>query len=391
MLQQGFKKAGIDATIQVLPAAQWFDRLYTKRNHDGIAVNAGSLPFPWALIANYMMKAHAPEEPAEVPEGQRFQRSRLPTTPHSRPKNEAQYSASLKAVQRLMLTAGGGVPHDDRLEPERGTEEPAGRRLDADRRPAIRWCVPRLVTQAGSNERHDGGGLDVPHRLPLMRFLTPVLSLIGVLLAISMITFAIATALPGDTAEIRVGKRDDLTFEQRTALVTAERARLGLDKPVPIQFVIWLEKAIQGDLGVQEGGGSVGRAVLERIIPSLELAFLTLAISLPLAALLALRSVRRGKRVFSVVAGQLSTVGFVVPQFWLGILLVIFFAVLLGWLPASGYESFRELPVEHVKRMHHAADHAGDPHDGRLLPLHAAEPAGVVAARSTSARHAPRA
>ncbi|MEO5633332.1 ABC transporter permease, partial [Gaiella sp.] len=184
-----------------------------------------------------------------------------------------------------------------------------------------------------------------------MRFLTPFLSLVGVLLAIAMITFAIATALPGDTAEIRVGKRDDLTFEQRAELVAAERERLGLDQPVPWQFVIWLGKAVQGDLGVQEGGGSVGKAVLERIIPSLELAFLTLAVSLPLAALLALRSVRRGKRVFSVVAGQLSTVGFVVPQFWLGILFVIFFAVLLGWLPASGYESFRELPVEHVRRV----------------------------------------
>ena len=185
----------------------------------------------------------------------------------------------------------------------------------------------------------------------MMRFLTPVLSLIGVLLAISMITFAIATALPGDAAEIRIGKRDDLTFEQRTELVNAERERLGLDRPVPLQFVIWLQRAVQGDLGVQEGGGRVSGAVLERIIPSLELALLALAISLPLAALLAVRTVRRGRRVFSVVAGQLSTIGFVVPQFWLGILLVIFFAVLLGWLPASGYEPFRDLPVEHLKRL----------------------------------------
>jgi peptide/nickel transport system permease protein len=184
-----------------------------------------------------------------------------------------------------------------------------------------------------------------------MRFLSPILSLLAVLVAISAITYAIASALPGDAAEIRVGKRDDLTFEARNKLVAAERERLGLDKPVPVQFAIWLEKAVQGDFGIQEGGGPVGPAVVERIIPSLELALLTLVISLPLAALLALRSVRRGKRVFSVVAGQLSTVGFVMPQFWLGILLVIGLAVLLGWLPAGGYESFRDDPVGHLERI----------------------------------------
>lgn len=178
-----------------------------------------------------------------------------------------------------------------------------------------------------------------------------MLSLIAVLLAISVITYAIASALPGDAAEIRVGKRDDLTFEERQALVDAERTRLGLDKPLPVQFEIWLTKAVQGDFGTQEGGGAVGPAVGERIVPSLELALVTLLISLPLAALLAVRSVRRGKRVFSTVTGQLSTVGFVIPQFWLGILLVILFAVQLGWLPAGGYEAFREEPVEHIKRL----------------------------------------
>lgn len=185
----------------------------------------------------------------------------------------------------------------------------------------------------------------------LMRFLSPILSLLAVLVAISAITYAIASALPGDTAEIRVGKRDDLTFEARTKLVEAERKRLGLDQPLPVQFGIWLEKAVQGDFGIQEGGGPVGPAVIERITPSLELALLALGISLPLAALLAVRSVRRGKRIFSVTVGQLSTVGFVMPQFWLGILLVIVLAVILGWLPAGGYEPFGAQPVEHVKRL----------------------------------------
>jgi peptide/nickel transport system permease protein len=184
-----------------------------------------------------------------------------------------------------------------------------------------------------------------------MRFLSPILSLLAVLVAISAITYAIASALPGDTAEIRVGKRDDLTFEARNALVEAERERLGLDRPLPVQFAIWFAKAVQGDFGIQEGGGPVGPAVVERVVPSLELALLTLLISLPLAALLAVRSVRRGKRIFSATVGQLSTVGFVVPQFWLGILLVIVLAVLLGWLPAGGYESLREAPAEHVKRL----------------------------------------
>src|SRR3954463_2474155 len=144
-----------------------------------------------------------------------------------------------------------------------------------------------------------------------MRYVTPILSLLGVVLAISMITFAIASALPGDAAEIRVGKRDDLTFAARQQLVDAERSRLGLDKPLPVQFEIWVTKAARGDLGTQEGGGRVGPAVTERIIPSLELALVALLISLPCAALLAVRSVRRGKRVFAGVTGQLSTIGFV--------------------------------------------------------------------------------
>jgi peptide/nickel transport system substrate-binding protein len=107
VLQQGFKKAGIDATIQVLPATQWFDRLYTKRNHDGIAVNAGTLPFPWALIANYMMKASLLSDPSK----KGLEKPAIPALEAAYNKaftsaTEAQYRASLKAIQDLMLPQG---------------------------------------------------------------------------------------------------------------------------------------------------------------------------------------------------------------------------------------------------------------------------------------------
>jgi len=184
-----------------------------------------------------------------------------------------------------------------------------------------------------------------------MRFLTPLLSLIAVLLAISIITFVISDALPGDAAEVRVGKRDDLTTTQRDRLGRQMRKELGLDKPLPVQYVVWLEKVVQGDFGVQEGGGSVGKAVLTRLVPSLELTIIVLLVSLPTAAWLATSSVRRGRRLATKGAGQLLTVGFLFPQFWLAILLVIVFAVELHWLPAGGYMSFREDPGGHVERL----------------------------------------
>jgi peptide/nickel transport system substrate-binding protein len=103
VLQQGFTKAGIKATIQPLPAAQWFDRLYTKRNHDGIAVNAGSLPFPWALIANYMMKATLLKNPPKYPKGAIPALEAAYNAAFSS-SNEAHYATALKTIQRLMLS-----------------------------------------------------------------------------------------------------------------------------------------------------------------------------------------------------------------------------------------------------------------------------------------------
>lgn len=102
VLQQGFKAAGIDATLQSEPGTKWYDILYTKRNHEGIAVNAGTLPFPFALIANYMMQATLPPIPPEYPDPAEpdlfaaYEEAFAST-------EEAGYAAALKKVQELML------------------------------------------------------------------------------------------------------------------------------------------------------------------------------------------------------------------------------------------------------------------------------------------------
>jgi peptide/nickel transport system permease protein len=185
----------------------------------------------------------------------------------------------------------------------------------------------------------------------MTRYVTPLVALVAVLLAVSAITFVIQSALPGDAAEVYVGKRDDLTSEQRAALVRQVRHQLGLDKPLPAQFGIWLWNAVHLDFGSQVGGGPVRPAVVQRILPSLELAIVTLLVSLPLAAWLAVASVRRGRRWLAPVADGISTVGFVMPQFWIGILLVIVFAVTLHWLPSGGYYSPHDDFRKHVERL----------------------------------------
>ena len=299
MLQQGFKKSGINATIQPLPAAQWFDRLYTKRNHDGIAVNAGSLPFPWALIANYMMKATLLKNPPKYPKGAIPALEAAYNLAFSS-ANEAQYSAALKTIQRLMLRPAR-VPHDDGHQPEHRAAEPPGRRLDRVRRSALRRCVLRLGARerpiASDTMRRRGStrlpaapcdALPDADRLADRRAARDLGDHVRDL----------RRALPGDAAEIRVGKRDDLTSEERNRLVAPMRKELGLDKPLPVQYAIWLGKVAQGDFGVQEGGGSVGKAVLTRIVPSLELTIIDaprLACRRPRCS--PSRRVRRGKRV----------------------------------------------------------------------------------------------
>jgi peptide/nickel transport system permease protein len=170
-------------------------------------------------------------------------------------------------------------------------------------------------------------------------------ALIVVFLA-SIVVFAGTRALPGDPALVLAG-------EDRSPQALADiRTKFGLDDPLPVQYAAWLTHALTGDFGESRRAGiSVGSTIVDRIPITLELALLSIFVALLLgipAGVIA--AVKRGSAA-DYASGMLSLVGLSIPHFWLGLLLILLFAVKLQVLPASGYVPFVEDPVENLRRM----------------------------------------
>ncbi|MEA3341128.1 MAG: nickel ABC transporter permease [Chloroflexota bacterium] len=167
-----------------------------------------------------------------------------------------------------------------------------------------------------------------------------VISLLPVLLGVSLITFGLMGLVPGDPAEILAsyGKEVEPTVEE----VEAVRAQLGLDQPLPIRYTRWLGRVVRGDLGQSLcSGGSVWREITVRLPATLELTaggmIVGLLIALPVGILAAVQ--RDG--VVDQLSRALALLGASVPAFWLGTMLILLFAVYLGWLPAIGRGGLR--------------------------------------------------
>ena len=171
-----------------------------------------------------------------------------------------------------------------------------------------------------------------------------LLYLVPVLVAVSLLTFLIASLLPGDLAYVILG--DQATPEKVAAL----RHDMGLDQPVWWRYLSWLGHVLQGDFGRSfRTGQTVLQAVAERLPVSLELMVLAelgaLAIGIPLAIACAVRSGSAFDRFMTGSAfGMLS-----VPAFLSAILLIYLFAVELRWLPATGYVPFEEDPIGNLR------------------------------------------
>lgn len=166
------------------------------------------------------------------------------------------------------------------------------------------------------------------------------------MLIVGMIVFTLMHLTPGDPASMMLGR--DATEEQTAAL----RERLGLNAPVHIQFLTWFGNALRLDFGESLFiGKPVTQALLDRAEPTGLLTLYALTFSIVIAIPAGIIAAVRANSLVDRLLMMVSISGVAIPSFFLGILLILLFAVVLGWLPSGGYVDIGENPLEHFKYM----------------------------------------
>jgi peptide/nickel transport system permease protein len=166
-----------------------------------------------------------------------------------------------------------------------------------------------------------------------------------VLFLSSVLVFVGVRAIPGDPA-IALGAEN-----RDPAVLAAVRHKYGLDEPLPVQYLNWVSLAVRGDLGRDQRELSVSETIVQRLPITLELAGLAILIGSGIGITAGVfAAVRRGKPS-DYAATTTALVGLSIPHFWLGILMIIYFAVQLNWLPAGGYVPFSENPIQNLEHM----------------------------------------
>jgi ABC-type dipeptide/oligopeptide/nickel transport system permease component len=165
------------------------------------------------------------------------------------------------------------------------------------------------------------------------------MSTIPVLLAISVLVFGMIHLLPGDPVALMM-EESGLSKEDLEQI----RQALGLNDPLPVQYLRYLGKLLRGDLGRSiRSDIPVARTILSQIRYTIELAASGLTISVTLGVLAGVAAAVRRKTWVDAVTMFVSLLGLSMPSFWMGLLFIIVFSFGLGWLPSVGAGSFKQL------------------------------------------------
>jgi len=161
-----------------------------------------------------------------------------------------------------------------------------------------------------------------------------LLQLIPVMLTVSVLTFGLIRLAPGDPAQV--------ALRNQGAMLTAEaiaqmRAQMGLNDPLPAQYARWLGRALRFDFGLSvRTGQPVSEAIAGRLLPTAQLAAAGLLIAIAIAFPLGILAAVRQHSWIDHLSRLLALAGASIPSFWLGLLLIYYFAVVLDWFPAMG-------------------------------------------------------
>jgi len=173
-----------------------------------------------------------------------------------------------------------------------------------------------------------------------------VLVAIPTLLIISVFVFSLQKLLPGDPVLALAGEdRDPQTIEYL-------RGKYHLNDPVPVQYLRWAGDALRGDLGISlKTNQPVLKLIGDKLPVTVQLAlmsiFFAFVIGIPMGILAAVKK----NTALDYIANVVALSGLSIPNFWLGIMLILLVSVKLGWLPASGYQPFLDDPLRSIETM----------------------------------------
>ncbi|TCR70369.1 ABC transporter permease [Bosea sp. BK604] len=157
-------------------------------------------------------------------------------------------------------------------------------------------------------------------------------ALAATLAGAALVIFLMLEILPGDPAAVTLG------LNAAPEALAALRAEMGLDQPAPMRFLSWVGGLLTGDLGLSYTYRvPVAQLIGERMAVTLPLAFMAIALATLIGVPLGILAASRHGRPEDAAVMVFAQLGLAVPNFWFGLLLVLAFAIGLGWLPAGGF------------------------------------------------------
>jgi len=185
----------------------------------------------------------------------------------------------------------------------------------------------------------------------LLRYIVQrIWQLIPVLILVSIAVFLIVRLIPGDPVLVMMGVDPEERSRISDAQYQALQQQLGLDRPIYVQYVNWVSRIVQGDMGLSlRSRRPIFDVIFERYPATIYLAVLALLTGLVIAIPTGVIAAIRQNTSADYAAMGFALWGIAMPNFWLALMLIILFSLHLGWLPSIGYANPLEAPLRFLQ------------------------------------------